>query len=441
MIEPVLGNSNNARIVVVGVGGGGGNALATMIRNDLAGVDFLIANTDSQALGNSGAPVKIQIGIQLTKGLGAGANPDIGRKAAIEQEDLLREQLVGADMVFVTAGMGGGTGTGAAPVIARIAKDLGALTVGVVTKPFFFEGKKRSRQADEGIRELRAAVDTLIVIPNQRLIEISGRSTTTLEAFLRADEVLLQAVRGISQIITEAGLINVDFADVRTIMAEMGMAMMGAGIGHGDNRATEAAAAAISSPLLEDVSIGGARGVLINITASSDFGIHEMDEAIALIQNEAHEDANIIFGLVHDPRLDDEVRITVIATGVGDSTIDHRAHPRVETAVSHSSHGPTHSASHSGSHSAPHRETARESRSQHAPPRLPLIDDSVDDGPAPLHRHDHRSVHDAAGDRDELAFPADPADAQREDSINIPAYLRRWRNRRRVPGGSSRGGD
>ena len=442
MIEPVLGNSNNARIVVVGVGGGGGNALATMIRNDLAGVDFLVANTDSQALGNSGAPVKIQIGIQLTKGLGAGANPDIGRKAAIEQEDLLREQLVGADMVFVTAGMGGGTGTGAAPVIARIAKDLGALTVGVVTKPFFFEGKKRSRQADEGIRELRAAVDTLIVIPNQRLIEISGRSTTTLEAFLRADEVLLQAVRGISQIITEAGLINVDFADVRTIMAEMGMAMMGAGIGRGDNRATEAAAAAISSPLLEDVSIGGARGVLINITASSDFGIHEMDEAIALIQNEAHEDANIIFGLVHDPRLDDEVRITVIATGVGDSSIDHRAHPRSDASVSSSSHAPSYQASQLTSHAPPHREPSRESRTSHAPPRLPLIDDSVDDGPAPLHRHDHRTSHEAAPARDDLAFPADPTDAQRgDDSINIPAYLRRWRNRRRVPGGSTRSGD
>ena len=439
MIEPVLSNSNNARIVVVGVGGGGGNALATMIRNDLAGVDFLVANTDSQALGNSGAPVKIQIGIQLTKGLGAGANPDIGRKAAIEQEDLLREQLVGADMVFVTAGMGGGTGTGAAPVIARIAKDLGALTVGVVTKPFFFEGKKRSRQADEGIRELRAAVDTLIVIPNQRLIEISGRSTTTLEAFLRADEVLLQAVRGISQIITEAGLINVDFADVRTIMAEMGMAMMGAGIGRGDNRATEAAAAAISSPLLEDVSIGGARGVLINITASSDFGIHEMDEAIALIQNEAHEDANIIFGLVHDPRLDDEVRITVIATGVGDSSIEHRPHPRVEVAAAPHQHVASHHhAPQPAPHVVQHREPPRETRA-HTPPRLPLIDDSVDDAPAPIHRGEHRMDH-AAG-RDDMAFPADPAEAQRDDSINIPAYLRRWRNKRRAPGGSTRSGD
>jgi cell division protein FtsZ len=441
MIEPVLGNSNNARIVVVGVGGGGGNALATMIRNDLAGVDFLVANTDSQALGNSGAPVKIQIGIQLTKGLGAGANPDIGRKAAIEQEDLLREQLVGADMVFVTAGMGGGTGTGAAPVIARIAKDLGALTVGVVTKPFFFEGKKRARHADEGIRELRAAVDTLIVIPNQRLIEISGRSTTTLEAFLRADEVLLQAVRGISQIITEAGLINVDFADVRTIMAEMGMAMMGAGIGRGDNRATEAAAAAISSPLLEDVSIGGARGVLINITASSDFGIHEMDEAIALIQAEAHEDANIIFGLVHDPRLDDEVRITVIATGVGDSQIDHRAHPRVD--VSHAGHAAGHPTHHAPAQHASHHPAPPPRVAPHTPPRLPLIDDSVEDGPAPLQRHDHRTAasHENGADRDDLAFPADPGDPQRDDSINIPAYLRRWRNRRRVPGGSSRGSD
>jgi cell division protein FtsZ len=423
MIEPVFGSASNARIVVVGVGGGGGNALCTMIRNELAGVDFVVSNTDLQALGNNGAAVKIQIGVQLTKGLGAGANPDIGRKAAIEQEETLREHLVGADMVFVTAGMGGGTGTGAAPVIARIAKDLGALTVGVVTKPFLFEGRKRFKQADEGIRELRSAVDTLIVIPNQRLIEISGRSTTALEAFQKADEVLLQAVRGISQIITEPGLINVDFADVRTIMAEMGMAMMGAGIGQGDNRACDAAAAAISSPLLEDVSIGGARGVLINITASSDFGIHEMDEAIALIQNEAHEDANIIFGLVHDPRLDDEVRITVIATGVGDQMSERPAGRSEGVSTT----------AHSHPHSHPVRETAaaqpRAAQQQQAALRLPLIDDRIED--APLHRPHHDAAPERNASPEDWAIPAEAPETEQGESINIPAYIRRWRGKRR----------
>jgi cell division protein FtsZ len=422
MIEPVFGGASNARIVVVGVGGGGGNALCTMIRNELAGVDFVVSNTDLQALGNNGAAVKIQIGVQLTKGLGAGANPDIGRKAAIEQEETLREHLVGADMVFVTAGMGGGTGTGAAPIIARIAKDLGALTVGVVTKPFLFEGRKRFKQAEEGIRELRSAVDTLIVIPNQRLIEISGRSTTALEAFLKADEVLLQAVRGISQIITEPGLINVDFADVRTIMAEMGMAMMGAGIGRGDNRACDAAAAAISSPLLEDISIGGARGVLINITASSDFGIHEMDEAIALIQNEAHEDANIIFGLVHDPRLDDEVRITVIATGVGDQ-MSERPAGRAEGATATTHHH----------HSYPTREAAapepRGAQQHQAALRLPLIDDRIEDVPLQRPHHDATPERNVASE--DWAIPADVPETEHGESINIPAYIRRWRGKRR----------
>jgi cell division protein FtsZ len=422
MIEPVFGGASNARIVVVGVGGGGGNALCTMIRNELAGVDFVVSNTDLQALGNNGATVKIQIGVQLTKGLGAGANPDIGRKAAIEQEETLREHLVGADMVFVTAGMGGGTGTGAAPVIARIAKDLGALTVGVVTKPFLFEGRKRFKQAEEGIRELRSAVDTLIVIPNQRLIEISGRSTTALEAFLKADEVLLQAVRGISQIITEPGLINVDFADVRTIMAEMGMAMMGAGVGRGDNRACDAAAAAISSPLLEDISIGGARGVLINITASSDFGIHEMDEAIALIQNESHEDANIIFGLVHDPRLDDEVRITVIATGVGDQ-MSERPAGRAEGATTTTHHH----------HAYPTREAPapepRGAQQQQAALRLPLIDDRIED--APLQRPHHDATPERHAASEDWAIPADVPETEHGESINIPAYIRRWRGKRR----------
>jgi cell division protein FtsZ len=416
-IELVGGGDTTARIVVIGVGGGGGNAISTMIRAQLTGVDFIVGNTDSQALGLSHAPVKIQLGRQLTKGLGAGANPDVGRKAALEEEEMLREELVGADMVFVTAGMGGGTGTGAAPVVARIAKDLGALTVGVVTKPFLFEGKKRGRQADEGIRELRAAVDTLIAIPNQRLIEISGRTTTAMEAFSQADDVLLQAVRGISQIITEPGLINVDFADVRTIMAEMGMAMMGAGIGRGDSRSVDAANAAISSPLLEDISIGGAHGVLVNITASPDFGIQEMNDAVDLIQNQAHEDANIIFGLVHDEGLDDEVRITVIATGVGDDSRDRAPSKAEETVRSVVA-------------------TSAKPAGDGVPQRLPLIDDTDGDGPGlhvlPARMAHHEAASDETADEhDEMAFVEDSSDAGADDSINIPAYLRRWKNRRR----------
>jgi len=411
MIELVGADANNARIVVIGVGGGGGNAVNTMIEAQLTGVDFVAANTDAQALSVNLSPIKIQLGTQLTKGLGAGANPEIGRKAALEQEELLREELVGADMVFVTAGMGGGTGTGAAPVCARIAKDLGALTVGVVTKPFMFEGKKRTRQADGGIRELRAAVDTLIAIPNQRLIEVSGRSTTAKEAFSQADDVLLQAVRGISQIITEPGLINVDFADVRTIMAEMGMAMMGAGVGRGDTRSVDAANAAISSPLLEDVSIGGAHGVLVNITASDDFGIQEMNDAVDLIQNQAHEDANIIVGLVHDSKLDDEVRITVIATGVGDRPADV-LHSRVEAAT-HYAHASHHV-------QAPPPAAAKAPEPTRAPQR-PLIDDSLEGVAGDARRAE-------APAQEDFAFE-DVIDEDREDSIDIPTYLRRWRNR------------
>jgi cell division protein FtsZ len=307
-----------AHIKVVGVGGGGGNAVNTMIATGLPGVEFLTANTDMQALGASLATTKIQLGAQLTKGLGAGANPEIGRQAALEDSEVLRDHLAGADMVFITAGMGGGTGTGGAPVVARIAKEIGALTVAVVTKPFQFEGKKRMRQADEGMRDLKDAVDTLIAIPNQRLLTVAGRSTSLLETFQKADDVLLQAVRGISDLITVHGLINLDFADVRTIMAEMGLAMMGAGNASGENRAIEAAHKAIASPLLEDISIHGAKGVLINITGSHDLSLHEVNEAATLIQEEAHEDANIIFGAVIDERMGDEIRITVIATGFGE---------------------------------------------------------------------------------------------------------------------------
>jgi cell division protein FtsZ len=319
MIELVGKNEVlGARIKVVGVGGGGGNAVNTMIASGLPGVEFIAANTDMQALGASLAAAKIQLGGQLTKGLGAGANPEIGRQAALEDSETIRDHLAGTDMVFVTAGMGGGTGTGGAPVVARIAKDLGALTVAVVTKPFQFEGKKRMRQADEGMRDLKDAVDTLIAIPNQRLLTVAARNTPLLEMFKKADDVLLQAVRGISDLITVHGLINLDFADVRTIMAEMGLAMMSAGSASGENRAIEAAQQAIASPLLEDLSIRGAKGVLINITGSHDLSLHEVNEAATLIQEEAHEDANIIFGAVIDERMGDEIRITVIATGFGE---------------------------------------------------------------------------------------------------------------------------
>jgi len=310
--------SGAARIKVVGVGGGGGNAVNTMIAAGLPGVDFIAANTDSQALKANLAPIKMQLGEKLTRGLGAGGNPEVGKRAAQEDVERLREYLGEADMIFITAGMGGGTGTGAAPIIAKVAKELGSLTVGVVTKPFTFEGKRRMKQADEGMKELKASVDTLIAIPNQRLLSVAGRNSSILETFKKADDVLLQAVRGISDLITVHGLINLDFADVRTIMSEMGMAMMGAAIAQGENRAVEAAQKAISSPLLEEVSIQGARGVLINITGGPDLSLHEVNEAATLIQEEADEEANIIFGAVIDESMGDEVRITVIATGFGE---------------------------------------------------------------------------------------------------------------------------
>ncbi len=310
--------SGAARIKVVGVGGGGGNAVNTMIAAGLPGVDFIAANTDSQALKANLAPIKMQLGEKLTRGLGAGGNPEVGKRAAQEDVERLREYLGEADMIFITAGMGGGTGTGAAPIIAKVAKELGSLTVGVVTKPFTFEGKRRMKQAEEGMKELKASVDTLIAIPNQRLLSVAGRNSSILETFKKADDVLLQAVRGISDLITVHGLINLDFADVRTIMSEMGMAMMGAAIAQGENRAVEAAQKAISSPLLEEVSIQGARGVLINITGGPDLSLHEVNEAATLIQEEADEEANIIFGAVIDESMGDEVRITVIATGFGE---------------------------------------------------------------------------------------------------------------------------
>lgn len=306
-----------ATIKVIGVGGGGNNAVTTMIEGGLTGVEFVVANTDRQALEAHKAQNKIQLGKELTRGLGAGANPEVGKRAAIESYNDIVESLEGADMVFVTAGMGGGTGTGGAPIVAKIAKELGALTIGVVTKPFSFEGKKRMRHAFGGLNELRESVDTLIVIPNQKLLSISHEKTSLLDMFRKADEVLLQAVKGISDLINIRGLINLDFADIRTVMSTQGMAIMGTGAATGENRAVEAATAAISSPLLENISIDGATGIIINVTGGRDLSLHEVNEASTLITEAAHEEAEIIFGAVIDESLGDEVRVTVIATGFG----------------------------------------------------------------------------------------------------------------------------
>jgi len=310
-----------ARIKVIGVGGGGGNALNNMIAQQLRGVDFIVANTDAQAIEHSNADIKMQLGTDITRGLGAGANPQIGREAAEKERDHMRELLVETDMVFITAGMGGGTGTGGAPVIAEVAKELGVLTVAVVTKPFSFEGKRRMRQAEAGISELRKHVDTLIIIPNQKLIGAVGKHTSMLEAFLKADDVLLQAVKGIAELITHTGYMNVDFADVRAVMSEtQGMAMMGSGVASGEGRACESAERAISSPLLEDIDIHGAKGILVNITGNEDMTLAEYDEAVSTIHNMADEDANIICGMVYDKNATDEMRVTVVATGLACET-------------------------------------------------------------------------------------------------------------------------
>ncbi|MGA7616340.1 MAG: cell division protein FtsZ [Thermoanaerobaculia bacterium] len=309
-----------AKIKVVGVGGGGGNAVNRMIQAGIGGIEFLVANTDTQAMKNSLAPTKLQLGSKLTKGLGAGANPEVGKQAALEDTDRIIESLSGADMIFITSGMGGGTGTGAAPIIASLASELGALTVAVVTKPFNFEGKKRRIQAEQGIRALRDTVDTLITIPNERLLNFVERATSLSDAFRIADDILRQAVQGISDLITVPGEINLDFADVKTIMHGMGMALMGTGIAEGEHRSVEAAQRAISSPLLEEASIEGAKGVLINVTGGEDMTLFEVNEAASVIQEAADEEANIIFGTVIDPRMKGQLKVTVIATGFDTAT-------------------------------------------------------------------------------------------------------------------------
>jgi cell division protein FtsZ len=315
--ELELDSTASARLKVIGVGGAGGNAVNRMIGAGLRGVDFIAANTDVQALNQSLAPTRLQIGAHATRGLGSGGDPTQGRRAAEEDEQTFHDSLCDSDMVFITAGMGGGTGTGAAPIVARMAKQTGALTVAVVTKPFAFEGRRRMRQAEEGLAELRAEVDTLIVIPNERLLSVVAPTTSLTDAFSVADEVLLKATKGISDLVTVPGLVNLDFADVKSVMSNRGNALMGTGRATGENRAIDAAQTAVSSPLLEDVSIAGAEGVLVNITGGRDLTLHEVNEASGIVVSAAGEDANVIFGAVIDPNLDGEIQITVVATGFG----------------------------------------------------------------------------------------------------------------------------
>ena len=324
MFELVDNVPQSAVIKVIGVGGGGGNAVKHMISSEVDGVDFICANTDAQALIDIESRTVLQLGSNITKGLGAGANPEIGREAALEDRERIAESLAGADMVFVTAGMGGGTGTGAAPVVAQVAKELGILTVAVVTKPFPFEGRKRMKLAEEGMKELRQHVDSLITIPNEKLLQVMGEKTSLLDAFKAANDVLLGAVQGIADLIIRPGMINVDFADVRTVMSEMGMAMMGSGVATGENRAREAAEAAIASPLLEDVNLQGARGILVNITAGLDLSMGEFTEVGDTVEEFASENATVVVGTVIDPDMSDELRVTVVATGL-DGGIEEEA--------------------------------------------------------------------------------------------------------------------
>lgn len=376
MFELMDNYPQNAVIKVIGVGGGGGNAIEHMVSQEIEGVDFICANTDAQALKSASARTVLQLGADVTKGLGAGANPDVGRQAALEDVERIREVLEGADMVFITAGMGGGTGTGGAPVVAEVAKELGALTVAVVTRPFPFEGRKRTALANEGIRMLGQHVDSLITIPNEKLLSVLGKSVSLLDAFRAANDVLLGAVQGIAELITRPGLINVDFADVRTVMAEMGIAMMGTGTATGENRAREAADAAISSPLLDDVDLAGAKGVLVNVTAGMDLSISEFEEVGDAVKQFTSDDATVIVGTVIDPELSDELRVTLVATGLGKDDDKSQGRESVETT----------------------RENLREKRQ-------PLIRQSASE-------HQNRRMKEAAS-TSEL------------DYLDIPAFLRR----------------
>lgn len=382
MFELTDSSPHNAIIKVIGVGGGGGNAVEHMMQEKIEGVEFICANTDAQALRKSNARKLLQLGDDLTKGLGAGADPEIGRKAAEENSEKIREMIDGSDMIFITAGMGGGTGTGAAPVFAQIAKEMGILTVAVVTKPFIFEGKKRMQVAEHGIRDLAKSVDSLITIPNNKLLSVLGKNITLLNAFRAANNVLLGAVQGIADLITRPGLINVDFADVRTVMSEMGMAMMGTGVSIGESRATEAAQAAISSPLLEDIDLSGARGVLVNITAGMDMSIGEFEAVGEVVKSFTSENATVVVGTVIDPEMSDELRVTVVATGLGRKDEDAGV-----VGVHH----------------------------------LKILESTKNDGTLDYHRLDRPTVIRNQGTK----APLETIDSKDIDYLDIPAFLRR----------------
>ncbi|HKS06590.1 MAG TPA: cell division protein FtsZ [Gemmatimonadaceae bacterium] len=393
--------SQNARMKVVGVGGGGGNAVNRMIEEQLVGVEFISVNTDAQALLNSKSDVKIQIGKKLTRGLGAGARPEIGRQAIEENREEVLKALGGADLVFVTCGMGGGTGTGAAPIVAEIAREAGALTIGIVTKPFLFEGRKRMRQADGGISEMRKYVDTMIVVPNERLLAVVGKGIPFQEALKKADEVLLHATQGISSIISVTGLINVDFADVRTVMKDGGSAIMGTGVGRGENRAIDAAQQAISSPLLDNVSIAGARGVLINITGGdNDMGLGEVTQISEIIKDAVGDESEIIFGAVPQPAMQGEIRVTVIATGFDSGEGMHAAQPQQPRGVP-----------------VIPLPVQRQMRAAALPPRPPLPAERTGERAAP-ERAPERGPERQTGQRQSRP-PADMAD------MEIPTFIRR----------------
>jgi cell division protein FtsZ len=409
-----------ARIKVVGVGGSGNNAINTMIQFGLEGVEFISVNTDAQALNGNHAPVKIPIGQAVTKGLGAGADPERGRKAALEDVNRLKEALVGADMVFITAGMGGGTGTGAAPVIAQLAREEGALTVGVVTKPFLFEGRQRARRAELGLATLGDQVDTLITIPNQKLITLADQELTFVDAFRKADEVLFQAVQGISDLITQEGIVNVDFADVRTVMDSMGRALMGVGCAKGEGRARLAAEQAITSPLLDDISVDGATGVLINIVGGPDLKMKEIEEAATLIQEQAHEDANIIFGASIVESMADMVKVAVIATGFNRTEheaadlLRQAARQPMESAVVREVVRPTQLTGRRESNQHHHQSQHHHQVSVTAPPaRAPLRPSAA--------RVSHTVVRPGPQVRDHIVFPSVPSDTD----WDVPAYQRR----------------
>jgi cell division protein FtsZ len=402
MFELVDGYNTNAVIKVIGVGGGGGNAVSYMMDCGIEGVEFICANTDSQALKNTRVKTAIQIGCNITKGLGAGANPDLGRQAAMEDRDRLREAIEGSDMLFITAGMGGGTGTGAAPIVAQVAKELGILTVAVVTKPFGMEGRKRLDIAEHGINELSKHVDSLITIPNQKLLTVLGKQTTLLDAFKAANQVLQGAVQGIAELITRPGLINVDFADVRTVMSAMGMAMMGTGRGTGEDRAREAAEAAISSPLLEDINLEGANGILVNVTAGMDLSIGEFDEVGMVVKERASDDATVVIGTVIDASMDGEVRVTVVATGLGGVMSQRRPDLKV------------------ASNREPQRRTVRVRPTPD--PATPVNYQDLDAPPVARRRYEEEGEVETPSKRavgQSFDYPSDT------DMLDIPSFLRR----------------